>query len=122
MQSLNISSLHHPEIQVIATKIPEVKHFSIFSINNTLTKLHSILVTHWFAHVVKIIPIILIPLTVIIIVRSIVTLYCRCWWSKYGCGMTSYILLRVGVITCTILFACDVMTICILTQYNILNS
>ena len=85
MQSLNISSLHDPEIQVIATKIPEVKYFSIFSINNTLTKLHSILVTHWYAHVVKIIPTILIHLTVIIIVISIVTLYCWCWWNKYSC-------------------------------------
>ena len=85
MQSLNISILHDPELQVIATKIPKMKHFSIFSINITLTKLSSIPITHWSAHVVKIVPTILTSITVIIIVMLIVALNYKCWWNKYGC-------------------------------------
>ena len=85
MQYLNIFSLHDHELQVIATEILEMKHFSIFSINNTLTKLHSILISHWSTHAVKVIPTILIPITVVIIVILIVTLYCKCLWNKYSC-------------------------------------
>ena len=39
MQSLNISSLTDDGLQNLASKIPEMKHMSVFSINNTLMKL-----------------------------------------------------------------------------------
>ena len=81
MQSLNISSLHDHDLQAIA--IPQMKHLSLFSINNTLAKLCSILITHWATHIVKVIPYILTPITVVILIISIVSLYCKCWQNKY---------------------------------------
>ena len=39
MQSLNISSLIDERLQILADKIQEMKHISIFKVNNTLTKL-----------------------------------------------------------------------------------
>ena len=34
---------------------------------------------------VKIIPTILTPITVVIILISVITLYCKCWQTTYGC-------------------------------------
>ena len=88
IQFQNISSLHDHELQLIATEIPDIKYFFIISMNNTLTTLHSILITHWSAHVVTIIPAILTPITIIITVISIsisiLILYCKCWQNKYS--------------------------------------
>ena len=58
MQSLNISNLQDHDLQAIATKISEMKHYFIFSINSTLTKLWSIPLNHWSSQV-KLIPTIL---------------------------------------------------------------
>ena len=74
MQALNISNLHDHNLQVITTNKPEMKHFSIFSTNNTLTKLRSFPITHYSSHVVKIIPTILTPITVVIILILIIIL------------------------------------------------
>ena len=39
MQSLDISSLTDDNVKNIANKIPEMKHMSVLSINNTLTRI-----------------------------------------------------------------------------------
>ena len=42
MQSLNICNLTDDSLQNLANEMPEMKHMSVFSINNALTKIRSI--------------------------------------------------------------------------------
>ena len=53
MQSLNISSLMDDKLQVLANKILEMKHVSIFNINSTLTKLRTYPHSFWSSMTVK---------------------------------------------------------------------
>ena len=62
-----------------------MKHLSISSINNTLTKLQSIPRTSWSSERVKFISTIVTPVTVIIILILIITLHCKCWQYENGC-------------------------------------
>ena len=41
--------------------------------------------TYWSSQVVKITPTILAPITVVIILISVITLYCKCWQNRYSC-------------------------------------
>ena len=68
MQSLNISSLTDNRLDVLSIKIPEMKHMSIFSINNTLTKLRTDPHNFWSHLKVKIFLTIGIPVAVISII------------------------------------------------------
>ena len=77
MQSMNISNLNDNKLQTLANKIPEIKHTSVFSINNTLMKLRSIPITSWSSKKGKFITI-GTPVTVIIILHLVTTLYCKC--------------------------------------------
>ena len=52
MQSLNISNIKDHDLQAIVTKIPEMKHYAIFTINDTLTKQWSIPTIHWSSKIV----------------------------------------------------------------------
>ena len=85
MQAQNISNFHDHNLWAIATKIPEMKDSSIFTINSTLTQLRSFPTKHWSANILKIVPTILIPLTIVMVLISIITIYCKCWQNKYGC-------------------------------------
>ena len=62
-----------------------MKHFSIFHINKTLTKHQSLPRTSWFSERIKFISTIVTLATVIIMLISIITLYCECWKNNYGC-------------------------------------
>ena len=53
MQSLNISSLTDEKLQILANKIPEMKHISIFNINSMLTKLRTYPYSFWSLMKVK---------------------------------------------------------------------
>ena len=53
MQSLNISSLTDNKLQVLANKIPEMKHVLIFSINSMLTKCRTYPHSFWSLMKVK---------------------------------------------------------------------
>ena len=54
MQSLNILSFTDNGLEALANKIPEMKHGSIFSVNNILTKLISFPSNFWSPMKVKI--------------------------------------------------------------------
>ena len=62
-----------------------MKHMSIFSINNTFTKLKSIPMTSWLSKKVKFISTIGTPVKVIIILILVITLHCKCLWNKNDC-------------------------------------
>ena len=47
MQFLNILSLTDNRLEALASKIPEMKHVSISSINNTLAMLRSFMHNFW---------------------------------------------------------------------------
>ena len=53
MQSLDISSLTDDNVKILAHKIPEIKHMSVFSINNILTRIKSLPPTFWSSMEVK---------------------------------------------------------------------
>ena len=53
MQSLNILSLTDNGLDALASKIPEMKHVSISSINSILTKLRSFTPNYWSPMKVK---------------------------------------------------------------------
>ena len=53
MQSLNISSLIDNKLHVVANKIQEMKHVSIFNMNSTLTKLRTYPHSFWSSMKVK---------------------------------------------------------------------
>ena len=55
MQGLNILSLTDYKLEVLASKIPEMKHVFISSINSTLTKLRSFTPNFWFPMKVKLV-------------------------------------------------------------------
>ena len=67
MQALNISSLTDYKLEALASKIQEMKHASIFSINSTLTKPNS-----WSSIKVKLFLTIGTPTTV----YHIIPIYC----------------------------------------------
>ena len=67
MQSLNISSLTDNGLEALASKIPEMKHVSISSINRTFTKLRSFMPNFWFPMKEKILLTIGTPIAVIVI-------------------------------------------------------
>ena len=84
MQSLNISSLSDDSLQNLANKTPEMKHMSVLSINNTLTKIRLLPATSWLFMKVKLFSTIGTPIVVIIILLSVIILYCTCLHSKKG--------------------------------------
>ena len=85
IQTLNISNFCNHNLWAIATKIPEMKDSSIFSISSTLTKLRSFPTKHWSAHIFQILHTILTSLTIVMVLISFITICCKCWWNKYGC-------------------------------------
>ena len=85
MQSLNITSFTGDSLQNVASKIPKLKHMSVFSINNTLRKLRSLPFNFWSSTEVKLFSTIGTLIMVIIILLLIISLYCKCFWNKKGC-------------------------------------
>ena len=85
MQSLNISSLTDDTLQNSANKIPEMKHVSVFSINNTLTKIRSLPHNFWSSMTVKLFSTVGTPIMVIIILLLLISLYCTCFQNEKGC-------------------------------------
>ena len=77
MQALNISNFCNTNLWTIANKIPEMEDSSIFNIKSTLTKLGSFPTQHWSAHIPKIVPTILTPLTIVMVFILIITIYCN---------------------------------------------
>ena len=67
MQSLDISSLIDDNLKSIADKIPEMKCMSVFSINNTSTRMRSLPPTFWSSMKVKLFSTIGTPIMAIII-------------------------------------------------------
>ena len=84
MQSLNISSLTDDSLQNLVNKIPEIKHMSMFSINNTLTKIRSLAPTFWSFMEVKLFSTVGNPIMKIIILLLIISFYCKCFRNKKG--------------------------------------
>ena len=83
MQSLDISSLTDENLKSITNKILEMKHTSVFSINNILTKLQSVSPTFWSSMEVKLFSTIGTPIiTTIILALIIITKYCKCFSHK----------------------------------------
>ena len=80
MQSLNISSLKDNGLQVLANKIPEMKHVSIFSINSMLMKLSTFMHNFWSPMKV-IFSTIGTPVTVVSIISLSIGLYCKYFWN-----------------------------------------
>ena len=78
MQSLNISSPNDDSSQKLSSRIPEMKHASVFSINNTLMKLRSL--PPYFLSSTRVILFSTrgIPIMVINILLLIISLYCKC--------------------------------------------
>ena len=62
-----------------------MKHLSIFSINNTLTKFRSLPIISWSSKRVKFISTIGNPVTIVTILIPVIALYCKCWQNKNGC-------------------------------------
>ena len=83
MQSLDISSLTDDNLKILAQKITEMKHMSVFSINNTL-KIRSLPPTFWSSMEAKLLSTIGTPIMTIIILLLIIILYCKCFWHKRG--------------------------------------
>ena len=85
MQSLNISSLTDNGLETLTSKIPEMKHVSISSINSTLTKLNWFMPNIWSPIKVKMFLTIGTPTAVIIILFLSIALYCKCFWNGKSC-------------------------------------
>ena len=83
MQALKILSLTDYKLEALASKIPEMKHVSISSINSTLTKLRSFTHNFWSPIEVKLVSAIGTPATVLIILFISITLYCKLYCN--GC-------------------------------------
>ena len=79
MQSLDISGLHYDNLKILAHKIPEIKHMSVFSINSILTRIRSLPPTFWSSIEVELFSTIGTPITTIIILVLIIILYCKCF-------------------------------------------
>ena len=85
MQSLNISSLTDDSLQNLSNKMPEMKHMSTFSINNTIMKIRSLPPTFWSSMEVKLFSTIGTCIMVIIILLLIISLYGKYFQNKKGC-------------------------------------
>ena len=85
MQSLNISSLTDDNLQNLASKIPEMKHMPVPSINNTFAKIRSLPPNFWSSKKVKLSSTIGTPIMVIITLLLLISLYCKCFQNKKGC-------------------------------------
>ena len=85
MQFLNISSLTDDSLQNLANKITEMKHMSVLSINNTLSKIRSLPPTFWSFTEVKLLSTIGTAIMVIIILSLVISLYCKCFLNEEGC-------------------------------------
>ena len=86
MQSLDISSITDENLKSLANEIPQMKYMSVFSINNTLTKLRSSPPNFWSSTEVKLLSTLGIPITTtIILALIIITTYHKCFWHKQGC-------------------------------------
>ena len=85
MHSLNISSITDDHLQNVASRIPEMKHVSVFSINNTLMKLRSLPPKFWSPAKVELFSNISTPIMVIIILLLLINLYCKCFWNIKDC-------------------------------------
>ena len=84
IQCLNISNLTDYSLQKMANKIPQMKHMSMFSINNTLMKIRSLPPNFWSSMEVKLFSTIGTPIMVIIILLLLISLYCKCFQNKKG--------------------------------------
>ena len=85
MQSLNILNFTDDGLEVLANKILEMKHVSIFSINSTLTKLRTFPLNFWSPMKVKIFCTIGTPIAVISIISLSIGLYCKCFQNGKSC-------------------------------------
>ena len=83
MQSLDVSSTSDETLKSLANKKLEMKHMSVFSINNTLTKLRSPPPTFWSPTKVKLPSSIGTPImTTIVLALIIITVYCKCFQNR----------------------------------------
>ena len=85
MQSLNILNLTDNRLEGLASKILEMKHVSISSINSMLTKLRPFIPNFWSPMKVKMFLTISTPLAVNSIITLLIGLYCKCFWNGKSC-------------------------------------
>ena len=85
MQSLYISSLTDNGLEALASKIPEMEHVSISSINSALTELRSFTPDLWSPMKDKMFSIIGTLIVVIIMLLLSISLYCKCFQNEKSC-------------------------------------
>ena len=77
MQSLNLSSLTDDKLQDLAHKVQEMKHMSIISMNNTLTKHRTYPSNFWSSIYVKMFSTIGTSASAIGVIALAICLYCK---------------------------------------------
>ena len=84
-QSLNISILTDDNLHNLGSRIPDMKHMPVLSINDTLMKLRSLPPNFWSSIKAKLFSTIGTPIMQNIILLLLISLYCKCFQNKWGC-------------------------------------
>ena len=85
MQSLNISSLTDNRLKILANKVPEMKHVSIYNIDSTLSKHRTYLHSLWSPMKVKRFSTMVTPIVAISIITLSIGLYLKCFRNGKSC-------------------------------------